>query len=150
MTSEENPWSTHGLEERTCEFCGELFYAHHGLQRYCPEKYNRKDYCKNQQKKMASEAKLAEKATELAKLGLKVNPERPAEINRNSIHVIMGGEIQKLVNSQVLDQIGFDINHFDMRTPIPGTNNYLVHIGEYTLEWIGQEGTLLTFKITKK
>lgn len=149
MTSEENPWSTHGLEERTCEFCGELFYAHHGLQRYCPEKYNRKDYCKNQQKKMASEAKLAEKATELAKLGLKVNPETPIDRNIEHLKSFMGSSSMKYATSTELDQMGYDITAFESKISIQGTNRHQIKVGAFMLEWVKQENNLLTFKITR-
>ena len=46
MDSEQRPFSTHFMEERMCEYCSEIFIAHHGLQRYCPEKYGKKDDCK--------------------------------------------------------------------------------------------------------
>ena len=149
MTSEENPWSTHGLEERTCAFCGELFYAHLGLQRYCPEKYNRKDDCKDQQKKMASEAKLPEKATELAKLGLKVNPETPIDRNIEHLKSLMGSTSMKYVTSTELDQMGFDIMAFESKISIPDRNRYQIKVGDFTLEWFKQENNLLTFKITR-
>jgi hypothetical protein len=51
MDSEQRPFSTHFMEERMCEYCSEIFIAHHGLQRYCPEKYGKKDDCKAEQKK---------------------------------------------------------------------------------------------------
>ena len=53
-------------------------------------------------------------------------------------------------NSSLLDNFDFDINYFDYRTPINGTNKFLIHIGEFTLEWIGEDGTNLIFKITRK
>jgi hypothetical protein len=149
MTSEENPWSSHGLEERTCEYCGELFYAHHGLQRYCPEKFNRRDYCKNQQKKMASEAKLAEKASELAKLGMKVNPETPIDRNIGHLKAYMGNSSMKYITNLELDQMGYDITAFESKIHIVNTNRYQTKIGDFVFEWIKHENNLLTFKITR-
>jgi hypothetical protein len=56
---------------------------------------------------------------------------------------------QKMVDSTRLDNVGNGINYFDNKSPIIGTNKFLIHVGDYTLEWIKHEGTLLTFKITK-
>ena len=149
MDSEDRPYSMHDLEERTCEYCGELFYAHHGLQRYCPEKFNRRDYCKNQQKKMTSEAKLAEKASELAKLGMKVNPETPLDKNIEHLKGFMGNNSMKYVTNVELDQMGYDITAFESKIHIVGTNRYQIKVGVFVLEWIKQENNLLTFKINR-
>ena len=62
----------------------------------------------------------------------------------------MGSDGKKIVNSSLLDNFDFDINYFDYKTPINGTNKFLIHIGEFTLEWIGEDGTNLIFKITRK
>jgi hypothetical protein len=150
MDSEERPFSMHDPEERTCEYCDELFYAHHGLQRYCPEKYGKKDYCKYEQKKMLNEKRLAEQVKELAKTGMKVCQETQLEKNKQALLIIMGSNGQKMVDSNLLDGVGFDITHFDSKIAVYGTNKFLIHVGDYTLEWVGQEGAVLTFKITKK
>jgi hypothetical protein len=150
MDSEERPFSMHNPEERLCEFCNEIFYADHGLQRYCPEKYGKKNYCKYEQKKMLSEKRLAERVTELAKTGMKVNQNIALDNNKQGFEIMMGSDGQKIVNSSLLDNFDFDINYFDYRTPINGTNKFLIHIGEFTLEWIGEDGTNLIFKITRK
>ena len=81
MDSEQRPFSTHFMEERMCEYCSEIFIAHHGLQRYCPEKYGKKDDCKAEQKKMVKEQRLAERVIELSHSGMKVYPE--TQIDRN-------------------------------------------------------------------
>ena len=70
INSEDRPWGNHDYEERSCEFCGEIYYANHGLQRYCPEKFGRKNYCKLEQKKLQSENKLAGMVVKLAKGGI--------------------------------------------------------------------------------
>jgi hypothetical protein len=49
-----------------------------------------------------------------------------------------------------LDGVGFDITHFDSKNAVYGINKFLIHVGDYTLEWIRHEGAVLTFKITKK
>ena len=150
MDSEERPFSMHDPEDRNCEFCTDIFYADHGLQRYCPEKYGKKNYCKYEQKKMLSEKRLAERVTELAKTGMKVNLNTALDNNKQSFEIMMGSDGQKIVNSSLLDNFDFDINYFDYKTPINGTNKFLIHIGEFTLEWIGEDGTNLIFKITRK
>ena len=150
MDSEERPFSMHNPEERLCEFCNEIFYADHGLQRYCPEKYGKKNYCKYEQKKMLSEKRLAERVTELAKTGMKVNLNTALDKNKQGFEIMMGSDGQKIVNSSLLDNFDFDINYFDYKTHINGTNKFLIHIGEFTLEWIGEDGTNLIFKITRK
>jgi len=150
MDSEERPYSMHDPEERNCASCTDIFYADHGLQRYCPEKYGKKNYCKYEQKKMLNEKRLAERVTELAKAGMKVYQDTALDKNKQALSEIMGSEWQKTVDSTLLDNIGYEITHFDSKAPINGTNKFLIHVGDYTLEWIGQEGTVLTFKITKK
>ena len=150
MDSEERPFSMHDPEDRNCEFCTDIFYADHGLQRYCPEKYGKKNYCKYEQKKMLSEKRLADRVTELAKTGMKVNQNTALDKNKQGFEIMMGSDGQKIVNSSLLDNFDFDINYFDYRTPINGTNKFLIHIGEFTLEWIGEDGTNLIFKITRK
>ena len=150
MDSEDRPYSMHDPEERTCEFCGELFYSHHGLQRYCPEKFGKKDYCKYEQKKMLNEKRLAERVTELARAGMKVYLDTALDKNKQVLSEIMGSDWHKTVDSSLLDNVGYEITHFDSKTTISGTNKFLIHVGDHTLEWVGQEGTVLTFKITKK
>jgi len=138
MNSEERPFSMHNPEERLCEFCGDIFHAYHGLQRYCPDKFGRKDYCKYEQKKLVSEKKLADKVSELARAGMKVNDDSPIEKNKQALKIIMGADWEKTIDSRVLDNAGYDISQFDSRSAINGTNSFLIHVGDYTLEWIGQ------------
>jgi hypothetical protein len=149
MTSEENPWSTHGLEERTCEFCGDLFYAHHGLQRYCPEKNGRINYCKNEQKKLLSQSKLADMVIKLAKGGVTSYEEDPTERNIQILAEELGPYGQITTTSEVLDKKGYSMSHYTARVPNSGSNELLLVVGSYTLEWIGQTGEILTFKIKK-
>ena len=150
MDSEERPFSMHDFEERNCEFCNDLFYAYHGLQRYCPEKYGKKEYCKYEQKKMLNEKRLAERVAELAKIGMKVYQNNQLDLNKQGLSEIMGAVWQKTIDSKLLDCVGYDITHFDYKTQIYGTDKFLIHIGDFTLEWIGQDETILTFKISRK
>jgi len=62
----------------------------------------------------------------------------------------MGSYEQKTVESTLLDLHGYDIHYFDSKIPINGTTNFLIHVGNFTLEWIRPEGTILYFKITRK
>ena len=150
MDSEERPFSMHDMEERQCAYCGDFFYATHGLQQYCPNKFGKMEYCKYEQKKMMSEKRLAERVTELARAGMKVYQDTALDRNKKVLSEIMGSDWQKTLDSSLLDNAGYEITHFDSKTPINGTNKFLIHVGDFTLEWIGQEGTVLTFKITKK
>jgi hypothetical protein len=81
---------------------------------------------------------------------MKVYQDTALDRNRRVLSEIMGSEWQKTVDSTLLDSMSYEITHFDTKTAINGTNKFLIHVGDYTLEWVGQEGTVLTFKITKK
>jgi hypothetical protein len=150
MTSEERPFSLHDPEDRECEFCGEMFYAHHGLQRYCPEKFGKKDYCKNQQKKLMNEKRLADRVIELTKSGINLSLTPPLEKNKQILNSIMGFESMKIVSSNDLDLYGFDIRYYDYRIPKNDTEMFVLYVGDYNIEWIDFNETLLTFKITRK
>lgn len=39
---------------RICPYCNNEFFAHHKLQKYCPKKYNKRDYCKNRMKSITN------------------------------------------------------------------------------------------------
>jgi hypothetical protein len=149
MTSRKNPWSSHEYEERVCEYCGELFYAHHGLQRYCPYKYNRKNYCKNQQKQMVSESKLVERIRDYANLSIYLNAESPIEKNKQHLKALMGNRSIMYVTDVEFEQIGYNIDLFESKISIDGTNRHKIKIGNYLIEWMSEENNLQTFKIIK-
>lgn len=132
-----------------CENCGDLFNAHHDLQRYCPEKNGKKGYCKDQQKKLVTENRLADKVIELSKAGIRMHDMNPLEKNENRLEVIMGSDSQKYVNSILLDQVGFQIPYYTSKVPIEGTAKFLVTIGRFTMERMEDQGELQTFKITR-
>jgi hypothetical protein len=150
MDSEERPFSMHDLEERTCAFCGELFYAHHGLQQYCPEKYGKRDFCKYGQKKMMTEKKLAEAAEKLHKAGINVySDQNPLEKNIEILAEQLGSYGQTTVSSIVLDTKGYSMQHYNARVSKNESNDFLLVVGPYALDWIGQTGDILTFKISR-
>jgi hypothetical protein len=150
MNSEERPFSMHYMEERMCEFCGDVFYAHHGLQRYCPIKFGRKDYCKQEQKKLVSEKKLADKVTELSKTGMIVYPDSQINKNIEILKTIMGNCIVRHVTCIELDQLGFEISVYESRISSFGSHKCQIKIGDFILEWINQENNVLTFKISRR
>lgn len=150
MNSVKRPFSMHNPEESICSFCGELFYSHHGLQQYCPDKHGIRDYCRKEQKKMVSENRLAELAAKLSKAGINVNSDiDPSEKNIEILSEELGPYAQKTVTNETLDAKGYSIPHYTARVLKNGSNEYLLVVGPYTLEWISQSGDILIFKITK-
>jgi hypothetical protein len=138
------------FEERVCAFCGDIFIAHHGHQRYCPEKYGRVNHCKHEQKARVSENRLAEKAMELAKIGMAVYEQTPYDKNLSALRHIMGYEKEKIVTDYLLDELGFDILYFSSKAKDPFSNHYTATIGEFDIAWIAKNNNRLTFKITRK
>lgn len=150
MESEEKPFSLHGLEERPCAYCGELFYATHGLQQYCPDKYGKANYCKYEQKKMMTEKKLAEAAEKLHKAGINVYSDQdPIEKNIGILAEQLGPYGQTTVTSAVLDSKNYSMLHYNARVSKSGSNDLVLVVGPYSLDWIGENGDILIFKITK-
>ena len=150
MDSEERPFSMHDMEERQCAYCGDFFYATHGLQQYCPNKFGKMEYCKYEQKKMMSEKKLAEAAEKLHKAGINVySDQHPIEKNIAILAEQLGSYGQTTVASNILKSKGYIIQHYNARVARNGTNDFVLVVGPYSLDWIGQNGDILTFKITK-
>jgi hypothetical protein len=150
MESIEKPFSMHDLEERPCAYCGELFYATHGLQQYCPDKFGKINYCKYEQKKMMTEKKLAEAAEKLHKAGINVYSDQdPIEKNIGILAEQLGPYGQTTVISTALDSKGYSMQHYTARVSKNGSNDFVLVVGPYALDWIGQNGDILTFKITK-
>lgn len=44
---------------RVCPYCNDEFIAHHKLQRYCPKKFGKINYCKNRMKTINKKNHLA-------------------------------------------------------------------------------------------
>ena len=150
MNSEERPESMHDLEERNCEFCGELFYAHHGLQRYCPEKFGKKDYCKYEQKKMLSEKRLADTAIKLAQANVPIHHEQdPLDKNIAILREELGPYGQRKITNDFLDIKGYDLKFYTTKLKIGENNDVALVVGPYLLEWIDNVGELAKFKITR-
>ena len=137
-------------EERFCAYCGESFYAWHGLQKYCPEKNGKAYYCKNEHKKLLAEGKLVKKAEEYAKVLAYTMESAGLLKNRDILNTIMGGRNQKFVSESELDQAGFNIHFYDDRNLIPGTKRYVLTIGNYKVERKSMPDNLLTFNIYLK
>jgi hypothetical protein len=151
MDSEERPYSTHDTEDRECEYCGDVFPAHHGLQKYCPEKFGKKNYCLNKQKAMVNQTKLASLVNTISNSSLiSTTSETDIEANRRIISEIMGTAIEKEVSSDLLDHKGFDPRIYDSRYMNSSSDSYTVCIGDYSIEWIDEIGGLLMFKIVKR
>ena len=149
ISSIERPNGNHDLEERECEFCGDLFYVHHGLQRYCPEKFGRINYCKEEQKKMLSQSQLADMVIKLAQGGVVLYEEDPTEMNIIILSEILGPYGQKTTTNEVLDNKGYSMPHYTARVAKNESNELVLVVGPCSLEWIGQTGEISTFKITK-
>lgn len=148
--SDERPFGSHRPEERICAFCGDAFYATHGLQKYCPDKFGKIDYCKYEQKKMVTEAKLVELVKEVNEA---VNPPfqrlSPLEQNIHILGTILGPYGQVNTDSDRLNTMGFDITVFSRRI-LEGHTDYVTLVfGHFELIWKRRNEAISTFKIKK-
>lgn len=100
-------------------------------------------------KKMVEEKRLADRVIELSHSGMKVYPETQIDKNYQALSKIMGSDLEKMVECRLLDDFGYEISHFNLRRAINGGKDFLIQVGDFTLEWMRQEGTVLTFKITR-
>jgi hypothetical protein len=135
---------------KKCAYCGEMFEAHHGLQRYCPEKNGKIQFCKYEHKKLVTEAKLVEIIKTL-------NPShetqeiQTTQIQKNIkvLEVLIGNSIETITNSEQLDTMGFDIKTFSSKHYQESENGISLIIGLYKLEWIGSMDQTHSFKISR-
>lgn len=135
---------------KTCEFCGDEFESHHGLQRYCPEKYGRRNYCKNEQKKLVSEHKLAELVQEVATAYNQIeNPQNQLEKNIKILEELSGMDNSGIIYSKQLDRRGFDIRHYSFKRINDDSGLIEVIFGTYVLDWISHSEMERTFKVKK-
>lgn len=96
---------------RTCEYCGEEFLVSHDLQRYCPEKYGRKNYCKYEQKKLVNESRLADMVQDVAAAVEYVNDKQQSVVrNIGILRVVTGDNDSIEVTAEQLDAFGYDMN----------------------------------------
>lgn len=144
--SEEHQLDPYGENFRVCAYCGDVFVAHHGLQQYCHSKNGIANYCKHKQKALVSEKRLADRVMDMerARNGLK----SPLEKNIDILNQLMEGSTEKNISSEILDAKGYQIAVYSSRL-FHKANSYVLRVGDYVLEWISQQGYLLTFKITK-
>ena len=99
---------------------------------------------------MLNEKRLADRFVELSKTGMSDREETPLEKNKQALTLIMRSDEPKTVEGTLLDLHGYDIHYFDSKIPINGTTNYLIHVGNFSLELIKHEGTIITFIVTRK
>lgn len=150
LTSNDRPFSSHNPEEKVCLFCNEIFHSTHGLEKYCREKYGIIGYCKNEQKKLVSQQKLADLAQTIANIN---NPRTqdlsPLERNIQILREIIGQSYQVNTDSDTLDAMGYDINIYSRRE-YEGNSTYTrLIIGQFGLSWISQIEENIFFKISK-
>ena len=88
-------------------------------------------------------------ALKLAKGGVNFYEEDPTEKNIRILTDELGSYSHKTISSEVLDKKGYLMPHYTARVPKNGSKDLVLVVGPYTLDWIGQTGDLLTFKITK-
>ncbi len=135
--------------KKQCEFCGDIFISHHGLQQYCPEKYGRKDYCKNAQKKLVNERKLAELVNDIASAVKLLEPVKSQlSINVDIIKRLMFGIDQLVVSSEELEKSGFKIGVYNSKIRTPNDKCLLI-IGNYTIDWVEYDSKEIKFLIKK-
>ncbi len=139
-------YSTHPFK-KTCEFCGDEFDSHHGLQRYCPEKFGRKDYCKYAQKNLVNERKLAELVNEIASAVKLLEPIK-SQLTRNIeiLKSLIQDKDQIVISSTELEQSGFKIGVYNSKIRTSNSKCLLV-IGNYSIDWIDYNGKEFKFII---
>jgi ribosomal protein S27AE len=146
MSYENEPQlDTYGENFRVCAYCGDVFVAHHGLQQYCHSKNGVANFCKHKQKALVDEKRLSERVIELERA--KINILSPVDQNIEILKSIMGEAKEKNVTSDLLDTKGYSITAYSTRL-LNNAKNVILRVGKYTVEWIGQNGAVHTFKIT--
>lgn len=149
MENQKPALDTYGENLRICLYCKDEFIAHHGLQQYCQSKNGKANYCKQKQKSYVDQEKLAERVIELDRVGMKVNEDSILDINIQILHRVMGNEYEKKVSSDILEHMGYQLPFCTSRVEIENTGGYLIVVGNFTLEWIGKNESILIFKIKK-
>lgn len=135
---------------KTCEYCGNEFESHHGLQRYCPEKFGRINYCKNEQKKLINERKLADLVQDVAGAVNQIeNQQNQLEINIQILNEIIGNKESVVVSGKKMDSMGYDIRYYSARRINEENGLIELVVGPFILEWIDNSDIEQTFKISK-
>ena len=134
---------------RNCAYCDDIFIAHHGLQQYCQSKNGKANYCKNKHKALVSEKRLADRIIELETARSKTLEISPLDKNIQGIQKIIGDAKEKITSSDILDSLDYNPIHYTSRESINGSDRFLVRVGNFFLEWIGQNESVSIFKITR-
>lgn len=161
MSEFENP-DPRGEYVRECPYCFDVFTAEHMHQKYCPEKNNRKDYCKNRHKRVLANLKkneLCEEQEEYLDEAIDDPVDETIEIpfaepqinmqvynNTNLIGAHLGFRNQLKLNKDYLKDKGLVYEAYDERHQIPGTELYLATYGPYAIAWSHQNNVVLTHK----
>ena len=134
---------------KVCEFCGEEFLSHHGLQRYCPEKYGRKNYCKYEKKKYVNEQKMVEivqngtiEINQIPKVG-------QLEKNIEILKDLLKDNDSKLVSNIILDVKGYDVRFYTNKRKNELSKLIEILVGPYILEWIDNSGEEFFFNLKR-
>lgn len=78
---------------RECPYCNAPFIAHHGLQKFCPEKYDRANYCKNHFKMLAQSTKTLKKRKPMSEIKRYKNDTYKIVSDEKTLKIIgIGGE----------------------------------------------------------
>lgn len=133
---------------QTCRFCGEVFISNSPERMYCPEKHGKKNYCKQEQKKLVQEAKLAELVEQLTDGGIILKPgESSLERSIRGLQAIMGDESRRIVSGDLLDRYHVNINDLQDRT-IDDDKKPVIILGNYRITWLEDKDNIFKFKIT--
>jgi len=133
---------------QTCAYCNEQFYSNSSERMYCPEKYGKKNYCKQEQKKLVSEKKLAETVAQLSNSGIALKEgESSFERSIRGLVSIMGTGDLKFVTGDLLDRYHVNLNDLQHRT-LDSENRPVIIIGNYKITWLEYLDTIFKFKIT--
>lgn len=133
---------------QTCRFCGEVFISNSPERMYCPEKYGKKNYCKQEQKKLVQEAKLAELVDQLTDGGIILKPgESSLERSIRGLQAIMGDESRRIVSGDLLDRYHVNINDLQDRT-IDAEKKPVIILGNFRITWLEDKDNIFKFKIT--
>lgn len=135
---------------RKCDYCSDRFKVNHGLERYCREKNGIPNFCKSEQKKLYDENKLSKMVIALQKANMELqNQKDPLGQNIKNLNDILGPSNEKIVTSDLLDSVGYDISWYSYRMPSSDLHDLLV-VGNFTIEWISQNESISIFKIKRK
>ena len=131
-----------------CRFCGDVFIANSPERMYCPEKYGKKNYCKQEQKKLVQEAKLAELVEQLTDGGIILKPgESSFDRSIRGLQALMGNETIMHVSGERLEQFHINIQDLQGRT-IDDDKKPVIIIGNYRITWLEHKDNIFKFKIT--